>query len=53
MCGGSEGGIREVEKDYGRGIHSFYGGEGNSTRGGSLEDWRVKPTVEFTVHRGG
>jgi hypothetical protein len=24
MCGGGEGGIREVEKDYGRGIHSFY-----------------------------
>jgi hypothetical protein len=23
MCGGGEGGIREVEKDYGRGIHSF------------------------------
>jgi hypothetical protein len=56
MCGGGEGGIREVEKDYGRGIHSFIlrdGGEGNSTRGGSLEDWRVKSTVEFTVHRGG
>jgi hypothetical protein len=32
-----------VEKDYG-GIHS--------TRGESLEDWRVKSTVEFTVHRG-
>jgi hypothetical protein len=39
MCGGGEGGIREVEKDYGGGIHSFYErGEGNSTRG---EAWRI------------
>ena len=53
MCEGGEGGIREVEKDYEGGIHSTRGREGNSTRGGSLEDWRVKSTVEFTVHRGG
>ena len=37
MCGGGEGGIREVEKDYGRGIHSFYEtGEKGILREGKL-----------------
>jgi hypothetical protein len=54
MCGGGEGGIREVEKDYGGGIHSFYEtGRREFYERGSLEDWRVKSTVGFTVHRGG
>jgi hypothetical protein len=53
MCGGGEGGIREVEKDYGRGIHSTRRGRREFYERGSLEDWRVKSTVEFTVHRGG
>jgi hypothetical protein len=44
MCGGGEGGIREVEKDYGGDIHS--------TRGRTWSIGRVKFTVEFTVHRG-
>jgi hypothetical protein len=40
MCGGGEGGIREVEKDYEGEIHSFKGGgEENSTRG---EAWRME-----------
>jgi hypothetical protein len=43
MCGGGEGGIREVEKDDG-GLFIL--------REESLEYWRVKLTVEFTVHRG-
>jgi hypothetical protein len=40
MCGGGEGGIREVEKDYGRGfIHSFYEtGRREFYERGSLED---------------
>jgi hypothetical protein len=46
MCGGGEGGIREVEKDYGGGhsfIHSFYEtGRREFYERGSLEDWRVK-----------
>ena len=42
-----------MEKDYEGEFILRDGGEGNSTRGGSLEDWRVKSTVEFTVHRGG
>ena len=44
MCGGGEGGIREVEKDYGGGIHS--------TGRENLEYWESEFTVEFTVHRG-
>jgi hypothetical protein len=36
MCGGGEGGIREVEKDYEGDIHSFYGGEKRILREGKL-----------------
>jgi hypothetical protein len=47
MCGGGEGGIREVEKDYGgfiflRGIRKDFGG-------GEMGVWY---RMEFTVHQG-
>ena len=44
--GGGEGGIREVEKDYGG--DSFM----HSTRGEKLEFWESWFTMGFTVHRG-
>jgi hypothetical protein len=47
MCEGGEGGIREVEKEYGGG-YSFM----HSTRGENLEFWESWFTVGFTVHRG-
>jgi hypothetical protein len=36
MCGGGEGGIREVEKDYGRGFIHSTGGEKRILREGKL-----------------
>jgi hypothetical protein len=43
MCGGGEGGIREVEKEDGGAF---------MLREESLEYGRGKLTMEFTVHRG-
>ena len=50
MCGGGEGGIREVEKDWEGEFILWDGGEGNSTRGeaGRIGEWNLQWSLQCT-----